>query len=263
MGKNLLLTNLIKNYSFVNTKAFMTNEISALFRFYSHNTHNSITKALFISYAYDGNDINLYMRRVQELFGDVEVINITDGDDPVEMIKNAQAIVVGGGRIDLLERSLNSEMRREINKRIDSEIPYIGWNEGSVYACSHEIGFPASSSGDLLNAVPFQFVSHFKNTQQNRNTIEAFLKQNMPIQYTVCCQPKPLRPIERESVPAHEEVVGADNVSMETEEEDSGLRIEDSNAGLAGTESSKQIKLYRLQDGALYEAPLSEIGNII
>lgn len=264
MEKNLLLTNLVDNYSFVNTKVFMTAEINSLFRSYALNTGNEITEILFIPYAYDGTEIILYIGKVQELFGTVNLKNITEGNNPIEMIRQAQAIVIGGGRMDLLENSLNIDMRNEIKIKIDAKIPYIGWNEGSVIACPTKIEDLGTVSNDLIAAVPFQFVCQYDDNPANRISIEDFMRNNPNIKNVVCFSDQVPPVAAAHSVPGDGDIVEDSDNNTTAANEGSGIRIVKSKAGLAGTQSAATVILYQLDDnGNLIPVPNPDISVII
>ena len=161
MKKYLLLTNLVDNYTFVKTKVFMTSQISSLFRSYALHSGKEITEVLFVTYAFNGLDKDEYVANVRNLFGAVKVKLITDGD-PATLIEGAQALVIGGGSMTKLENGVNAALRTAINNKItNSGIPYIGWNEGSVFACPTKIEDLSSLTSGLISAVPFQIVCHY------------------------------------------------------------------------------------------------------
>lgn len=256
MGKNLLLANLVDNYSFENTRDFMISEINDLFNAYHANNGVIINEVLFLPGAYEGDNINDYLANVRVLFGDRNVKLITDGHDPVQMINGAEAIIVGGGNITRLENTYGYNIRTAIKNRVNtSGIPYLAWNEGSEFACPKKIDDLGTLSTDLLGIVPFQLVSHFIDNHQNRNSISDFLLHNPNIKYVVCFSNEvPLARDLKYSI----DIVGASNTSGDKTASDkggSGIQIEEENSKLVA-EGNTKVTLFNLdENGNLYSVP--------
>ncbi len=265
MGKNLFLANLADNYDFSKTKNFMIDEIIQLFN-HCASAGRRITEVLFVQKAFDGHDLNAYLENVRDLFGEVNVKLITDGDDPVQMINSAQAIAIGGGNMNMLENYLNPSMCTAVNKRISARIPYIGWNEGSIFACPTRIENLSVLSDNLFAAVPFQFVAHYNNTSANRDIIEDFLQHNQQtIKHVICFKDLTPAVVSGRSATSVGGAVGdSSSPSTATGDEGSGVRIVDDNAGLAGTQAPAAVVLYKLDDdGNLLFVPDPDISVIM
>ena len=256
MGKNLLLTNLADNYYFGNTKELMIDEINKLF---SHcaSTGRLIDEVLFIAYAFDGGDWNSYINNVKDLFPDQQFRLINEFSNPVEAIGNAQAVCVGGGNLNYLKNSVSDVMFDKLNTRIENGMPYIGWNEGAVLACPTHID-DLNASEIFIDLVPFQIFCHFKMNLANETKIRAFLIGNsdriLPIVQVVCFSDS-TTVNSFQKIPEKDVVQDTDK-KADAEEEGSGIRIEESNAGLAGTESAPAVIIYQLVDGNLFSFPL-------
>lgn len=247
MGKNLLLTNLADNYDFSASRQFMANQIKTLFFYCASKTGSLPSEVLFIPYAYDGlgDFYNSYIENVKGLFFEVNFRVITEFSNPVEAIEGAHAICIGGGNLNLLKNSVSDNMYDKLFDKIENGIPYIGWNEGAVFACpTHIEDYEADET--LINVVPFQIFSHFRDTFLNLTKIKTFLTNNavrtLPIVHVVCIIDN--TPFEGDEKKEEEA----------TDEGGSGIRIEDSNAGLAETNTAN-VLIYQLEDGNLVSIP--------
>ncbi len=164
--------------------------------YHSHGVKNII----FIPYA----GVNLapenllssydaYEKRVAEVFVELglTVQSIHRTSDPVESVKRAEAVAVGGGNTF----HLVSEMHRygvmeAIRERVLDGMPYAGWSAGANVACptmktTNDMPIIEPESFNCLNLVPFQINPHYLDvnpaghggeTRQQR--IEEFLAVN-------------------------------------------------------------------------------------
>jgi dipeptidase E len=93
---------------------------------------------LFIPYAAVTFSFDLYEQKVAERFGELgfHVKSIHHFNDPVQAVKDAEVIVVGGGNTWQLVRMMHdNHLMDAIQEKVASGTPYIGWSAGSNVAC--------------------------------------------------------------------------------------------------------------------------------
>ncbi|MEP6692690.1 MAG: dipeptidase PepE [Gemmatimonadaceae bacterium] len=90
-----------------------------------------------------------------------------DAKDAKGMVRDAEAIVVGGGNtFQLLKRLYETGLLEAIREHVESGRPYIGWSAGAVIAgptirTTNDMPIVESPSLDALGAVPFQINAHY------------------------------------------------------------------------------------------------------
>ncbi|WP_341527161.1 dipeptidase PepE [Nostoc sp. UHCC 0302] len=175
---------------------------------------NSIKKIIFIPFAGVTFSFDEYTAKVTQVFQDIgygiEPIHLSTNSH--ESIKQAEAIVVGGGNtfhlFDWLHKTgIIATIREQVNKGI----PYIGWSAGSNAACptlkttnDMPIIEPVSFNG--LDLVPFQINPHYTdaaipnhNGEAREQRIREFLVLN-PAIYVVGLEEGTILNIEGSSV---------------------------------------------------------------
>ena len=133
--------------------------------------HESVT-ALFIPYAAVTFSFDDYESKVAERFHEIghKIISIHRFNDPVQAVKEARAIVVGGGNTwKLLKLIRDNSLIDAIRKKITEGTPYIGWSAGSNLACptimtTNDMPVVEPDSFSALNLVPFQINPHYLDT---------------------------------------------------------------------------------------------------
>ncbi|MDP4240859.1 MAG: dipeptidase PepE [Bacteroidota bacterium] len=138
-----------------------------------------IRKILFIPFA----GVNLsadgvspsyavYTKKVQRVFDDLgyKVYPITNEEDPVKAVEDAESIMIGGGNTFFLVYMLYKwKIMDAIRQRIISGTPYIGWSAGSNVACptlrtTNDMPIIEPESFETLNVIPFQINPHYLDT---------------------------------------------------------------------------------------------------
>jgi dipeptidase E len=154
---------------------------------------NSPVTALFIPYAAVTFSFDDYEKKVSERFREIghEIVSIHRFNDPVKAVREAKAIVVGGGNTwKLLKMIRENKLIEIVRERVLSGIPYIGWSAGSNVACptirtTNDMPVTEPDSFSSFNLVPFQInphyldanpVGHAGETREQR--IEEFLEIN-------------------------------------------------------------------------------------
>jgi dipeptidase E len=150
-------------------------------------------KALFIPFAAVTFSYDLYEQKVNERFQEIghSVVSIHHFSDPVQAVKNAEAIVVGGGNTWQLVRKLrDAGVLPAIREKILTGTPYIGWSAGSNIACptlrtTNDMPIVDPLGFDTLNLVPFQINPHYLDAnpdghagETREQRIEEFIEIN-------------------------------------------------------------------------------------
>lgn len=131
-----------------------------------------VEKVLFIPYAAVTFSYDEYLRKVQSRFSEIgiEVIGIHQTKDPVNAVKEAQALVVGGGNtFSLLKKVQELKLIEVIRARVEAGMPYVGWSAGSNMACptirtTNDMPIVEPLSFNSLNLIPFQINPHYLDT---------------------------------------------------------------------------------------------------
>jgi len=130
---------------------------------------NKPVKALFIPYAAVTFSYDAYEEKVSERFREVghEIISIHHFRDPVEAVRKATAIVVGGGNTwKLLKIMQDNNLMEEIRLKVLRGTPYIGWSAGSNVACptimtTNDMPVVEPDSYKSFGLIPFQINPHY------------------------------------------------------------------------------------------------------
>jgi len=95
---------------------------------------------------------------------------VTATDNPVAMIRSADALAVGGGNsFQLLKRMYETGLLEAVRARARAGLPYLGWSAGSNLACptirtTNDMPVVQPPSFAALCLVPFQINPHYSNT---------------------------------------------------------------------------------------------------
>lgn len=87
--------------------------------------------------------------------------------NPVEAVKKASAIAVGGGNtFRLLQLLYKNNLINAIRERVNNGVPYIGWSAGSNVACptictTNDMPVVQPPTFEALNLLPFQINAHY------------------------------------------------------------------------------------------------------
>ncbi len=109
-----------------------------------------------------------YTERVQKVFDKFgKKVNSVHLGDPVEVINNADIIMVGGGNTFHLVAELHrNKLIEVIRRKVMEGTPYIGWSAGSNVACptlctTNDMPIVMPESFKCLDLVPFQINPHY------------------------------------------------------------------------------------------------------
>ncbi len=125
--------------------------------------------ALFIPYAAIMFSYDDYEKKVEERFTGLghHVTSIHHFADSVKAVREAEAIVVGGGNTWKLVQMLHQNgLMKPIREKALAGTPYIGWSAGSNIACptlrtTNDMPIIHPVSFDTLGLVPFQINPHY------------------------------------------------------------------------------------------------------
>lgn len=135
-----------------------------------------VKRALFIPYAGIAlsdqgieDSYDAYEERVNRVFNEMgyEVYSIHRERDPVQSIKDALAIVVGGGNTFHLVYMLHElKLMKPLKEMVESGIPFIGWSAGANVACptmktTNDMPIIEPQNFSCLGLVPFQINPHY------------------------------------------------------------------------------------------------------
>jgi dipeptidase E len=153
-------------------------------------------KALFVPYAAVTFSYDEYEEKVSERFRELghEIISIHRCSDPVEAVKMASAIVVGGGNTwKLLKMIRENNLIDIVRQKVTGGTPYIGWSAGSNVACptiktTNDMPVVEPGSFSAFNLLPFQINPHYTDIklpghagETREQRIEEFIEANQRI----------------------------------------------------------------------------------
>lgn len=124
---------------------------------------------VFIPYAAIRFSYDEYEARVNESLQEVGITvkGIHRFEDPQQAIREASAIIVGGGNTWKLVRMLRDNgLLLLIKERVETGIPYVGWSAGSNVACptlrtTNDMPIIDPKGFDTINLIPFQINPHY------------------------------------------------------------------------------------------------------
>lgn len=122
----------------------------------------------FVPYAGVTISPDAYVARVREALSPLghSVESLHEGD-PVEVLRQATGVIVGGGNtFRLLERLYQTDLLHRIRQKVLGGTPYLGWSAGANLACptirtTNDMPIVAPPSLVGLGLVPFQINPHY------------------------------------------------------------------------------------------------------
>jgi dipeptidase E len=174
---------------------------------------DSITRVVFIPFA-SVSGYNEITKKVGQVFEELgyAIDSVHLSDNPHQLIKKAEAIVIAGGNTFHLVHHLHQiGLIEVIREKVNSGTPYIGWSAGSNVACptiqtTNDMPIIEPISFQGLNLIPFQINPHYTdevipnhNGETRERRIEEFLSINPNI-YVVGLPEGTMLKIENSSV---------------------------------------------------------------
>lgn len=129
----------------------------------------SIKEIVFVPYAAVTFSYAEYEKKVQARFAElgIKVKSVHRAKNPARMIRQAEAICVGGGNTFALTRKMQQQgLMRAILSKIKSGTPYVGWSAGSNVCCptictTNDMPILQPESFKAIGAIPFQINPHY------------------------------------------------------------------------------------------------------
>ena len=155
-----------------------------------------IKKTLFIPYAAVSFSFDDYERKVQERFDEIGYIvdSIHRHPDPVEAVRQAEAIVVGGGNTWQLTRMIHDQgLIDAVRGKVLNGTPYVGWSAGSNLACptiktTNDMPVTDPLGMHAFDLIPFQINPHYLDAnpeghagETREQRIEEFIEVNQSV----------------------------------------------------------------------------------
>ncbi|MBR3774791.1 MAG: dipeptidase PepE [Alistipes sp.] len=128
-----------------------------------------VTEVVFVPYAAVTFSYAAYEAKVQTRFNEIgiKVRSVHRAKDPRRMIREAQAICVGGGNTFALAKKMQEQgLMKAILKKIKEGTPYVGWSAGSNVSCptictTNDMPIVQPESFKAIGAVKFQINPHY------------------------------------------------------------------------------------------------------
>ena len=102
------------------------------------NFLQGIREIVFVPYAAVTFSYAAYEKKVQARLAEIgiRVKSVHRAKDPAKMIREAEAICVGGGNTFALTKKMQEQgLMKAILKKIKAGTPYVGWSAGSNVSC--------------------------------------------------------------------------------------------------------------------------------
>lgn len=133
------------------------------------NFLQGINEVLFLPYAAVTFSFDEYEQKVQQRFDEfgIKVNSVHHHSNPQKAVKDADAIVAGGGNtFQLLKMIYNGGLLETIRSRVLNGLPFVGWSAGANIACptictTNDMPITEPPSFAALNLVPFQINPHY------------------------------------------------------------------------------------------------------
>jgi dipeptidase E len=152
-----------------------------------------VKEVVFIPFAAVTLSFEAYVATVSQAFETLgySIKSVHSASNKKALIKNADAIVVGGGNtFALLTRMYEHDLPEAVRSQVESGARYVGWSAGANLACptlktTNDMPVVMPPSFDALNLVPFQINPHYhemkfekQGGETRKERIEEFLLLN-------------------------------------------------------------------------------------
>ena len=128
-----------------------------------------VKEVVFVPYAAVTFSYAEYEAKVQARFNEigVKVRSIHRAKDPKKMIREAEAICVGGGNTFALAKKMQEQgLMQAIRRKVAAGTPYVGWSAGSNVTCptictTNDMPIVEPASFKAIGAIKFQINPHY------------------------------------------------------------------------------------------------------
>ncbi len=128
-----------------------------------------VREVAFIPYAAVTFSYNDYESKVQARFDEIgiRVRSVHRSDNPARMIRDAEAVCVGGGNTFALAKKMQEQgLMSAVLRKIKAGTPYVGWSAGSNVCCptictTNDMPIVEPQSFKAVGAVKFQINPHY------------------------------------------------------------------------------------------------------
>ena len=132
-------------------------------------TLNGVSEVVFIPYAAVTFSYDEYEAKVQARFNEIgiKVKSIHHALNKRNFLRNAEAVVIGGGNtFALLKKMQEEDLLDVIHRRVKSGMPYVGWSAGSNVTCptictTNDMPIVQPESFRAIGLVSFQINPHY------------------------------------------------------------------------------------------------------
>jgi dipeptidase E len=129
----------------------------------------AVDEVVFIPYAAVTFSFDAYEKKVRDRFDEIgiDVRSVHTFDDPAQAVRQARAIVVGGGNTFQLTKMMQEQgLVEAIAERVCAGVPYVGWSAGSNVACptictTNDMPIVEPQSFRVTGLIPFQINPHY------------------------------------------------------------------------------------------------------
>ena len=132
-------------------------------------TLNGVSEVVFIPYAAVTFSYDEYEAKVQARFNEIgiKVKSIHHALNKRNFLRNAEAVVIGGGNtFALLKKMQEEDLLDVIHRRVKGGMPYVGWSAGSNVTCptictTNDMPIVQPESFRAIGLVSFQINPHY------------------------------------------------------------------------------------------------------
>ena len=130
---------------------------------------DGIGEVVFVPYAAVTFSFDAYKEKVRNRFAEIGIAvkSVHEFDDPAQAVREAKAIVVGGGNTFQLTKMMQEQgLIEAIRERVLAGVPYVGWSAGSNVACptictTNDMPIVEPESFKVTGLIPFQINPHY------------------------------------------------------------------------------------------------------
>ena len=127
------------------------------------------TDAIFVPYAGVNLSFDDYTQKVADVLPELSITGIHQTTDPVNAIKQANAIIIGGGNtFSLLANLYSNQLVDALKNALQTGTPYIGWSAGAnicgaTIKTTNDMPIIQPPSFDALAVLPCQINPHYSD----------------------------------------------------------------------------------------------------